>query len=604
LAIVGASDREGGANWSKVLYENLRATGTGLPIYPVNPRYAAMWGQRCFPSLDKLPQPVDLALVIVSGVHVPEILQRGVEAGVRASIVYSGGFDHQLTAEVEALCANGLRVSGPNSHGTLSVHERLLLYPSDPVSRVRALPAGDLGAVFQNGRTAQYWLQQAAARGLGFSYVVTSGAELDLDVADYLNFLVEDERTRLICCVAEDIRRPDAFVEVARKALAAEKPVLVLRTGPLAPSRDALFDAVCDRYGVVRCVSLDDLIETAVALRFGRVPRSRGVVLVTDADASVPDILADPSVGIVAIPGQLPTLPDERQRADAFRAIAAATEKPVVAYSYTSHNVGDPAREFQRAAGMPFLQGIAQTERVLHALVRYGMRRSAPPPTQEPLPVADEGGADYAAVLGRYDIASPQYRYASSSEEAVQAAREIGYPVALKAIAPQIVHKAEAGAVRLGLDDAVVVQRAAIELANNLHAKGIAPVQLLVQEMVEGPEMVVGARDDDEFGPFIVLGFGGTLVELLGDVALRLLPVSAQDVREMLEELRCAPLLKAFRGRPTRDVDALVAAVTGVSRFYLERRHWIRDFEINPLTLLAWGDGVRAVDARVTKRKV
>ena len=604
MAIVGASDREGWANWSKAIYENLRATGIGLPIYPVNPSHAAIWGQRCFPSLDKLPQPVDLALVIVPAGLVPEILQRGVEAGIRASIVYSAGFDHQLTAEVEALCANGLRLCGPNCMGTLSVHERLLLYPSNPVTRVRTLPAGDLGVVFQSGGTAQFWLQQAAVRGLGFSYVVTSGSELDLDSADYLNFLVEDDRTRLICCVVEEIRRPEAFVEAARKALASEKPILVVKARRTQESRDAIFDAVCERYGIIRCASLDDLIETAVALRFGRVPRGGGIAMLTDSGALIADVLDDPDVDIVAVPGQLPTLPDDRQRADAFRAIAAATEKPVVAYSQTAHNVGDAAREFQRAAGLPFLQGIPQTARVLQSLVRYGLRRKAIPATQEPLPVADDGGDDYAAALAEYGIVSPRYRYATSPEEAVQAAREIGYPVALKAIAPQIVHKSELGAVRLGLGDAVVVQRAAIELANNLHVKGLAPVRLLVQEMVEGPEMVVAAREDEEFGPFLVLGFGGTLVEVLGDVALRLLPVGEPEVRAMLEELRCAPLLKAFRGRPARDVDALVAAVGGVSRFYLERRHWIRDLEINPLTLLAWGEGVRAVDARVTKRKV
>ncbi len=673
IAIVGASDREGWANWSKVIYENLRATGVGLPIYPVNPRYAAMWGARCYPAIDKLPQPADLALVIVPAPHVPEILRAGSASGVKAAIVYSAGFDQRLESELDVLCADGLRLCGPNCMGTLSIQERLLFYPSNPVTRVRALPPGDVGVVFQSGGTVQFWLQQAAVRGLGFTYVVTSGSEIDLDLADYLNFLIEDERTRLVCCMVEGIRRPAAFVAAARKALAAGKPILLVKIGRstqaqaaaqshtgLLAGDDAVFDAVCERYGIVRCASLDDLTETALALQFGRVPKGRGVAMVTysggakglflddaqaarlelarlgsetlaalaphmdegvvvenplDAGASIPydqprfaavcaAIAGDPGVDVLAIQGQLPTLVDDRQKPDAFRALAAATEKPIVAYSRTAHNVGDAAREFQRAAGLPFLQGIPQTARVLGSLVRYGVRRAAVPRDEAPADVGDDGAADFAEALAAYGIPSPGYRYVATPEDAVQAAREIGFPIALKAVAPQIVHKTELDAVRLGLGDDVAVQRAAIELANNLRTKGIGPIGLLVQEMVGGLEMIAGARDDDQFGPFVVLGAGGVLVEALHDVALRLLPVEKDDVLAMLGELRCAALLGDFRGRRARDVEALAEAVVGLSRFYLERRRWVRDVEINPLTVLERGYGVRAVDIRVIRKVV
>lgn len=648
LAIVGASDRGGQANWSKVIYENLRASGIGIPIYPVNPRHAAIWGQRCYPSLERLPQPVDLALVIAPAPAVPQILRAGSEYGIKASIVYSAGFDSAMKAEVDALCSNGLRLCGPNCMGTLSLHERLLFYPSNPVTRVRALPAGSVGAVFQSGGTLQFWLQQAAVRGLGFSYAVTSGSELDLDLADYVNFMLDDERTNLVCCVFEEIRRSDAFIDVARKALAAGKPILVVKIGR---SSDALFDAVCERYGIIRCASLDDLIEVALALHFKRIPKGNRVAMVTysgeakrlfiddaaaarltfaelasetlvalrphlgdgvaaenplDAGASIlydeprftavcAAIVKDPNVDVLAIAGQLPTLLDERQKSDAFRLLATSSEKPVVAFSRTTHNVSDVAREFQRAAGLPFLQGIPQTTRVLRSLVRYGMRRVIPPPAATALEVPDTGERDFAESLAAYGVASPDYRSVATPEDAVAAAREIGYPVALKAIAPQIRHKTEFGAVRLGLDDEIAVQRAAIELANNLRAMGIGPIRLLVQEMVEGLEMIVGARDDDQFGPFVAVGVSG-------DAALRLLPVGKDDVLTMLDELGCAELLGDLRGRRARDVEALVEAVVGVSEFYLERRRWIRSVELDPLTSLERGYGARAVDLRVIRK--
>ncbi len=191
---------------------------------------------------------------------------------------------------VRALCEEkGLRVSGPNCMGLVALRERLLLYPA---ARVRALPLGDVGIVFQSGGTFQFWLQQAATRGLGFSYAVSSGNELDLDLADYINFLVEDDGTRIIACMVEGVRRPDAFVAAAAKALAAKKPLLVLKLGKSARGQDAaashtgalagddrVFDAVCRKYGVLRVPTLDDLIEGCLAFGPGRLPKGRRIAI-------------------------------------------------------------------------------------------------------------------------------------------------------------------------------------------------------------------------------------------------------------------------------------------------------------------------------------
>ncbi len=185
----------------------------------------------------------------------------------------------------------GLRVSGPNCMGSLALRERLLLYPAP---RVRSLPAGDVGIVFQSGGTFQFWLQQAALRGLDFSYAVSSGNELDLDMADYINFSGggrDDPHHRL--CMVEGVRRPEVFMAAAEKALAAGKPLLVLKLGVARRRRrrgeqatrralagdDAVFDAVCRKYGVLRCPTLDDLIEGCLAFGQGRLPRGRRIAI-------------------------------------------------------------------------------------------------------------------------------------------------------------------------------------------------------------------------------------------------------------------------------------------------------------------------------------
>jgi acyl-CoA synthetase (NDP forming) len=123
----------------------------------------------------------------------------------------------------------------------------------------------------------------------------------------------------------------------------------------------------------------------------------------------------------------------------------------------------------------------------------------------------------------------------------------------------------------------------------------------LVQEMVAGVEMIVGGRNDALFGPVIVAGFGGVTAELLKDVAIRLPPIDDAVARDMLAGLRAAPLLEAFRGRPPRDVDALVETIQALSRIYLENRDWLSEIEINPLTVLEKGRGVRAVDVRIVR---
>ena len=125
----------------------------------------------------------------------------------------------------------------------------------------------------------------------------------------------------------------------------------------------------------------------------------------------------------------------------------------------------------------------------------------------------------------------------------------------------------------------------------------------LVQEMVDGLELLAGVREDPQYGPFMVVGLGGVTAEVLSDVSIRLLPFGEDTAREMLQSLRGAALLGSFRGRPPRDADATVRAMIGLSRVFLDYRTRFSDIEINPLIVLGEGQGVRAVDVRTVERK-
>jgi acyl-CoA synthetase (NDP forming) len=174
----------------------------------------------------------------------------------------------------------------------------------------------------------------------------------------------------------------------------------------------------------------------------------------------------------------------------------------------------------------------------------------------------------------------------------------------LKIRSPDILHKTEAGGVVLDLRSREAVQRAAEGLlASARSAQPGARIEgFLVQEMVAGVEAIVGARQDPLYGPLLLVGAGGILVELAKDAALRLLPVTARDVSGMIDGLKLNKLLTGFRGRPAADRAALESIVLALAQFYLDHRARIEDVEINPLMVRPNGRGAVAVDVRVIWR--
>jgi acetate---CoA ligase (ADP-forming) len=202
-------------------------------------------------------------------------------------------------------------------------------------------------------------------------------------------------------------------------------------------------------------------------------------------------------------------------------------------------------------------------------------------------------------LLESYGIRRAKQRVAASPTAAGQAARELGGRVALKAISPTLVHKTEAGAVRLGLSGAGAVRRAAAEMRAKLEEAGHAVEGFLVQELVEGGvEMLVGVVCDPVFGPVVACGAGGTTAELLKDVAVRVTPLTRSDPGDMLRSLASFPLLEGYRGAPKTDVGALEDLVRRVAAL-AENHPEIAEFECNPVIVTAGGAVVADARARV-----
>ena len=308
----------------------------------------------------------------------------------------------------------------------------------------------------------------------------------------------------------------------------------------------------------------------------------------------------------------------EQSLAVAEAAVRAAREtgKPVLLFSNLSTGFQPEVKKALDQGGVPYLQGTQETLRAIQAFVRYAgfLRHMGEPvaagcPSPSNLPhwrrkLQEEGTLSEIEgrhLLASYGIPGPREAVAITAEEAVEAARRIGYPVVLKIISPDILHKTEIGGVRIGLGEETAVVtafREVIEAARRHHPQARLE-GAVIQEMIplDAVEVILGVLRDPDFGPVVVFGSGGVLVELLEDSSLRLPPLSREEALEMIQETRGARLLHGFRGRPPADVDALADALVCLSQLAVDLGDLIVALDINPLMVLPAGQGVRAVDA-------
>jgi acyl-CoA synthetase (NDP forming) len=315
-------------------------------------------------------------------------------------------------------------------------------------------------------------------------------------------------------------------------------------------------------------------------------------------------VARDPNIDMIAWAAMLPSKAGAWEGVEALQAMVKGTEKPIVGFGRMSYQMNPEAVEAQQLAGFPFLQGLEPTLRALNGLWFHATRAGKQPATPPPAPPSDLTPATLDATLKKYGVVLPQSREVTTAAEAAATAEAIGFPVVLKIRSADILHKTEAGGVALDLRSREAVLKSADALAASARAAypNARVDGFLVQEMVSGLETIVGARTDKLYGPLLLVGAGGILVELTNDASLRLLPVVQADVAAMIDSLKLNKLLAGYRGRPAADRAALEATVLGLAQFYLDHRSRIDDIEINPLMIRANGKGAVAVDVRVIWR--
>lgn len=203
------------------------------------------------------------------------------------------------------------------------------------------------------------------------------------------------------------------------------------------------------------------------------------------------------------------------------------------------------------------------------------------------------------AICMEYEIAVPKFQLATNEKEAAEIAEQTGYPIVAKIVSPEIIHKSDAGGVKVNLKNATEVSEAFKTIVAN--AKKYNPkaniVGVLIQEMAPaGTEVIVGAIKDPQFGQTVMFGLGGIFVELLKDVNFKVAPITTDEAKEMITGLKAYPLLKGYRNTPASDIDALAKILVNVSKLVMDYPE-IKELDLNPV--MAYAKGAATVDARI-----
>ncbi len=680
VAIIGAS-----ATPNKLSYgilRNMTLYGYRGQIAPVNPKADEILGLKCYADISAVPEPVDLAVIVLPAPAIPATLEACGKRGIHAVIIISGGFKEvgeqgaALEKQILEIAARyQMRLIGPNCVGTLD------LYSGLNTTFIQGVPEkGGIGFVSQSGAVGGGVVDYIRNKFIGFANFASLGNEADITETDVIEYLSEEEHTRVIAVYVEMIRDGQRFMQVARR-VTPQKPIVLLKagrtgagaravsshTGSLAGSHSA-YRAAFHQCGVIEAETVSDLFDISMALAHQPLPAGNRVAIITNAGgpaallsdslavnglqiadlqeetrnalrarlnpaaqvanpidmlggAEPPDYefalqqaLADPNVDAAVVILVPQALVNPLEVAEKIIQVSAPRQKPVLTCFMGEWSI-EKARQRLHASGVPMYVFPEIPGRVLGAMLQYARWKAQP--AFEPVQPDGIDRQKAAALLARaagnsalgeaetrplfasYGIPLISAAPAQSAEEAAEIAAQIGFPVALKIVSPDILHKSDVGGIRLNLTDPQSVTAAYQDMLSGI-ASRLPHARLegvLVERMAEkGQEVIIGMRRDPNFGPLMMFGLGGIYVELFGDVSFRVAPLSRHDALEMIHQTRAGKLLGGLRGEAPADIEAVVEIILRLSQLALDFPQ-IAEMEINPLRVFA--HGALALDGRI-----
>jgi acyl-CoA synthetase (NDP forming)/GNAT superfamily N-acetyltransferase len=633
IAVIGASDAP-----NSVGYSAWRSASTNprCPVYPVNARHDTVGDRPAFPSVTAIPDEVGLAVIAVPSHALAETIDQCIEKRVRGAVVITAPSEAEV--DVAALIAharrNGLRIIGPSSFGIASPRPETWLQTT--LVEVD-LPPGEVAISMQSGTLATSLLLLAHRIGLGLSWFVSLGDKADVSANDLLQFWEDDDATRVICVYTESLGNPRKFARIARR-VSATKPIVAVRTG--AAQVGTANAALYEQTGMIEVPTVTALLDTARVLAAQPLMDGNRVAVVSNAASprvlaaatlaaaglevaeappldwrSTPAdysraleiVLDDDSIHAVIVIHAPATFAAVNEQTSAIDLAARRATKPVVAVMLGADDGrladNSPIQNFsfpeQAAAVVGRVAAYSawlRTEAI--ALAEADVESEHPiDPARAGTLVAEhlESGSmtpeALCEMLASYAVAMPETRLVDAAD-ALWAAQQFGFPVAVKATGRKVGRSVEAGIALDLTDDADVVQ--AVDVMREHLGDGAA--RMHVQRMVPpGVDLRVRAALDDRLGPVITVGIGGVQADAIGDVSSRLAPISPATARAMVAATKAAALLGEASLQSVADL------VTRVAQLASDHAA-IAELDLNPVIVSEHGCWV--VDAKVELRRV
>ena len=687
IAIIGASHDESKIGYKFV--QNISASGYKGKIYPVNPEGGEILGYKVYKNIAEIDGGVDVACIVIPARLVFDSIKSCADKGVKFGAIIASGFSEtgNVAAENEIVAyahAHGMRILGPNIFGVYSAAS-LLNATFGPIN----VCPGNVAVITQSGAIGIGMMGKTVTENIGLSAIISVGNKSDIDESDLLEYLADQEQTRIIMMYIEGVSEGERFIDIL-KSVVTKKPVVVIKSGrskkgamaaashtASLAGEDRVFDDIIKQCGVLRAESIHDALDWCRYLAKTPLPKGENTIIITNGggigvmatDAcdkynvnlydDLPNLTQTfssviPSFGSAKNPidlsGQASSdyydiaLTSALNNESIHSVICLACEtavfdpdgfsqvvqkqmseydkkKPLVFSLFGGARIQHYINEFQRQ-DIPTYEDVYGAASLLGAIYSYYRSQNLPgDPIQsanidetkinEIIRKAREDNRTFLlapesqAIMRIAGIPVPKSRIIHNLDEATRYAEEIGYPVVMKIVSRDIIHKSDAGGVALDLSNRKEVMDAYEAIMYNVRVYNAdARIDgIEVGEMVRGEiETIVGARLDRSFGPIVMFGMGGIYVEVMNDIAFRAFPLGRHETLKMISQIRSYPLLLGVRGEKRRDIDTVADTIIKVGTI-LQKCKDITDIEINPLAVYSQGQGAKAIDVRILLAK-
>jgi acetyltransferase len=708
IAVIGASENL--LSYGTRYIQALLDFGYKGKLYAVNHKGDEVLGYKIYRKLADIPDTIDLAFITIPARLIADMIKECIEKGIKAAVLFTAGFSETgeqgriIEQQIVRIAEKKIRIMGPNCFGPYCPEGGISVVTGGSFSK----EAGTVALTAQSGQLSECIIGRALGEGIRYSKVASYGNASDINESDLLEYLMQDDYTKIITSYLEGVKDGPRYFDISRRN-SGKKPLIIWKvgltqigaaassshTGSLAGT-DTAWNAFFRQTNAIQVSTLDELTDTTIG--FSCIPEGCGLRVayvsgggagtVIGADACeisgmqmpgftaeteaklrelLPDIgtssrnpvdignphpplellealletmSADENIDIIVIRRVLFSVkmskifsgttapPEEQQKAllEVPVRVRNKYKKPIIIIlpedltgveSIELEVERRNIRDYFFANGIPVFLSEQRTFKALSNLVKFreGSGKDIIPDKIQKS-VSSENRKIFLEILKKsdsnilneiqcktilkeYGINVTEPVLAKSKDEAVSVANNLGYPMVMKIISPQITHKSDIGGVKLGLQNEDQVKNAYDEIMTAVKEKAAEAVieGVSLQKMAEpGLELVIGMTKDPQFGPMLMFGLGGTFIEVIKDVSFRIVPLTNEDAGDMIRQIKAHRLLEGYREQPAVDIKYLEKLLLKLSEL-IEENPEIKEMDINPL--IAYSNGAVAVDARI-----